>query len=118
MRPLPILRTRGQFLTVHRQGKRIGGKLLVLWVLRQPTPTGQRLGLTVSRRVGNAVCRNRVRRRLKELLRCHPQWMRAAYDHIVVAQPAAAWASTDQLEAELAELVGRWKRREPSLSTA
>jgi len=47
--------------------------------VREPEPTGPRIGFTVPRALGKAVARNRIKRRLREAVRCHldrlnPQW--------------------------------------------
>lgn len=59
----------------------------------------------VSRRVGKAVVRNRVRRRLREAMRSLP--LREGYDVVVTARPESAAASYQELRAELALLLRR-----------
>ena len=60
-----------------------------------------RVGITVSRRVGNAVVRNRVRRRTREILRHHRALLCSGYDLVVVAFPRAATASFAVFSEEL-----------------
>jgi ribonuclease P protein component len=68
--------------------------LLVLYVA--PNDLGSaRFGITVSGRVGKAVVRNRVRRRLREAVRVHVGQVRPGLDLVLVARPAivsATWA--------------------------
>ena len=66
-----------------------------------------RLGLTVDTKVGHAVVRNRVRRRLRESYRLHEDRFRQGYDIVVVARARAAGARYAQLETALLRLARR-----------
>jgi ribonuclease P protein component len=67
-----------------------------------------RLGITASRKVGNAVVRNRLKRRVREIFRRWPVRPELpALDLVVHLEPAAAKASFSQLAAELEDLLGR-----------
>lgn len=78
MAPVPQrLRRRAEFLRVAAKGRKAAVHGLVLQALPQPdSHAPARIGFTVTKKVGNAVVRNRTRRRLKEaarlLLREHP----------------------------------------------
>ena len=61
-----------------------------------------RLGLSVSRKVGKAVTRNAVRRRLREIFYSTPAEIPGAWDLVVSARPAAAEASLRELREEFA----------------
>lgn len=100
-----VLRS-AEFPRIERQGQRAGGTLLVVvGRLRRDGRPG-RVGLTVSKKVGGAVVRNRVRRRLKEIMRRHKEWLDAR-DLLVIARPEAAAATQVALQAELLDLVAR-----------
>ncbi len=61
-----------------------------------------RTGLTVSRKVGGAVQRNRVRRRLREIVRqVAPEGARAGYDYVVIARAAALTMGFDALRRDM-----------------
>lgn len=67
----------------------------------RPVP-GPRFGLTVTKKTGNAVERNRIRRRLREVLReLRPDWPVAALDVVVVARRGALSAPFDALMVDL-----------------
>ncbi len=73
-----------------------------------PNDVGRtRVGLTVSGRVGNAVVRNRVRRRLREALRARYAQLAAAMDLVVIARPASANATWADLNTALDKVLAR-----------
>ncbi len=65
----PRLQRRAEFLRVAGRGRKLATPGLVLQVLRRDDAEPARLGFTVTKKVGNAVVRNRTRRRLKEAAR-------------------------------------------------
>jgi ribonuclease P protein component len=61
-----------------------------------------RLGFTASKKVGNAVKRNRARRRLKEIARLHmPRLAKPGYDYVLIARPVAVGCPYDHLVQDL-----------------
>jgi ribonuclease P protein component len=81
-----------EFRRVYRDGTRCTGWLVVLHTC--PNGLGTiRLGLSVGRRFGGAVARNRLRRSLREAVRRHRPQIRAGVDIVVVPRAAAAGAA-------------------------
>jgi ribonuclease P protein component len=84
-----------EFERVYRQGRSKGNRYLVLYAFpRTEDDTaeredGPRLGLSVSRRVGGAVERNRVKRVLREAFWAEAERLPATSDYVVVARPDA-----------------------------
>ena len=67
-----------------------------------------RVGFTVSRQVGNAVVRNRVRRRLREVVRLTPpDKLRAGHDYVLIGRRAALDAPFTEIVHEFAAVLGR-----------
>ena len=78
-----------------------------------------RVGFTVSRKVGNAVVRNRVRRRLREVARLvMPDQASAALDYVLVGRQGALERDFAKLQQELVEALKRLKALAPSSSVA
>ncbi len=71
---------------------------------------GVRLGMTVSRKVGKAVARNRLRRRIRDFARLQPRDL-PPVDVVVHCRPGAAELSGEVLRRELAALWGELRRR-------
>lgn len=97
-----ILRSR-EFREIQRNGRRKAGRYVVL-VVRRGKQTWTRMGLTVSRKVGGAVIRNRVKRRLREIFRNHKATLPTGLDVVMIARSASAQASYQSLEQEILSL--------------
>ena len=84
------LRRRAEFLAVQSDGTKLHGRHVLAIAQRRPeaSPRG-RLGLTVTKKVGNAVVRNRIKRLLREWMRLHG-WVPAGWDLVLVAKDSAA----------------------------
>jgi ribonuclease P protein component len=88
------LRRRAEFLAVQAGGTKLHGRHVLAIAKRRgndaPGEDGRgRLGLTVTKKVGNAVVRNRIRRLLREWMRLHG-WVPAGWDLVLVAKDSAA----------------------------
>jgi ribonuclease P protein component len=66
-----------------------------------------KLGITVSKRVGNAVVRNGIKRRVREWFRHARLWLPGEKDIVVIARPAASALSGSAIAATLDQLAGR-----------
>jgi ribonuclease P protein component len=108
------LRRRSEFLAAAR-GAKLSRSAFVLQALPRVEPERARtigVGLTVTRKIGNAVTRNRARRRLREALRMVlPGPARSATDYVVIARAPALTCPFTSLRAELAGAIGQIARR-------
>jgi len=88
--PTASLRNSKAFRQVYQEGRHVADPLFVVYALKQNAPGEARLGLSVSKKVGNAVARNRIKRLVKESCRLHP--LPAGHDYVVVARKGSAEA--------------------------
>jgi ribonuclease P protein component len=100
-----------EFERVYRHGRSSANRHLVLYAFPNPATQGTRLGLSVSRKVGGAVQRNRVKRLLREAFSRAEQRLAPGQDVVVVARPDAGLLAERQglagVEASLSELINK-----------
>lgn len=89
-----------EFNEVKQKGATFHGKFFVLSVLNISATEPARTGFITSRRVGGAVKRNRVRRRLRELVRTSRPQLRAGFWIVLIARAAATRATWNELQEE------------------
>lgn len=96
-----------EFERVRNEGHTLRGSLLTLGALHVPGEKNFRVGFVTSRRIGAAVIRNRVRRRLREIVRRRQHEVVEGVWLVVVARPPAAAATSATLEKEWLRLARR-----------
>lgn len=90
------LLSRQEFLAVQERGAKVSSDCLLALFVRSAKP-GRRIGFTVSSKVGNAVVRNRVRRRLREIYRKRRETLPEGVDVVLIARASAAPADSERL---------------------
>ena len=86
----PRLSRSSDFQRIYRQGSSTASRFLVLYSFKRPAETGAegpRLGLSVSKKLGGAVVRNRVKRLLREAFQGCAGHLAEEYDLVVIARP-------------------------------
>lgn len=99
-----MLRHRKDFARLSAHGRTRADRLLVLHFLPNALDH-DRFGISTGKRLGGAVVRNRVRRRLRAILRGAPR-QGAGLDVLIVARPASREASFEELRGALERLLG------------
>lgn len=111
--PQPVrIKKRRCFLRATHNGKKFVAKTMILQTVPQNETSGMRLGFTVTKKIGHAVIRNRVRRRLKEVARyILPIEGVNGFDYVLVARKEAEEVSFDVLKRDLTYLLRLFKKR-------
>ena len=103
MRFSESLKKNKDFQLTYKKGKSYANRYLVMYV-RENGTFGNRLGLSVSKKVGNSVVRHRVTRLLRESYRLQEDHFRSGYDLIIIARASAKDKSYHEIESAVIHL--------------
>ena len=97
------LKKNDQFREVYKRGKSLANKYLVIYVLENNLEIN-RLGISVSKKVGNSVVRHHLARLIRESYRLHEDMFNSGLDIVVVARKSAANINYHDMESALLHL--------------
>ena len=97
------LKKNSDFQKVYRQGKSYANRYLVMYVLENGLDKN-RIGISVSKKVGNSVVRHRITRLVRESYRLHESVFNSGLDMVIIARPAAASIGYEEAESALLHL--------------
>lgn len=97
------LKKNRDFRTVYRDGKSYANRLLVMYTLKNDSDRN-RLGISVSKKVGNSVVRHHITRLVRESYRLHEEMFHSGWDIVVIARAGAKNASYHEIESALLHL--------------
>lgn len=97
------------YKNIYKIGRSVAGKYLVLYCNRGSSEN-TRYGFSISKKIGKAVVRNRVKRILREICRQNEQWFMRGYDYVVIPKKYAAEKSYHDLGEELFKLARKQKK--------
>lgn len=101
------IRKRRDFLRIQNRGHRLWGRQFIAYVRPSPTPRS-RLGITVSRKVGGAVQRNRIKRWVREAFRTQPELFSRPIDIVLIAKRGIDDFSLQTIREDLVRVVSRY----------
>lgn len=95
---------RGEFDAVYRAGKRFSSSHFTVFVRRNELAQN-RFGFSIKKALGGAVVRNRIRRRVREMVRCHRQEIPTGWDFVIHPKGSVAKAEFGVLTEELVRVL-------------
>ena len=95
---------RGEFDAVYRSGKRRSSSHFTAFFRANQLPVS-RFGFSIKKALGGAVVRNRIRRRIREIVRCHRMEIPAGWDIVIHPKSSVARAEFVALTADLVRLM-------------
>ena len=111
------LKKKYQFNYVYRVGKSVGGKLMVLYYCPSKN-VNVKVGISVSKKIGHAVVRNRSKRRIREAIYPYLSTLKPNFNVIVIAKNAIVDASFDAIKSELNYLLKKAKLKDVNEKSA
>ena len=105
MKRFPSIKKNSEFQQVYRNGKSYANKLLIMYISRSERPD-TRIGISVSKKVGNSVVRHHLVRLVRESFRLHKDEIETGLDIVVVARQMAKESDFKKIESAYLHLCG------------
>jgi ribonuclease P protein component len=94
-----------EFQRVFRQGKSFANRQLVIYYVKKPGQPHFRVGLSVGKKIGNAVTRNRIKRYLRTSFQELEDEIKHEYDYVVIARQPAKSMDLTEIKKSLVHLI-------------
>lgn len=106
MKHFHSIKKNADFQKVYRTGKSYANKLLIMYVMKTGEERPSRIGISVSKKVGNSVVRHHVTRLVRESFRLNEDKVKTGLDIVVVARAATKEAEFKKIESAYLHLCG------------
>ncbi|MEG0216218.1 MAG: ribonuclease P protein component [Hungatella sp.] len=107
MKHFNSIKKSSDFQVVYKMGKSYANRLLVMYVIHtQPEEAETRIGISVSKKVGNSVVRHHLTRLIRESFRLNKSIVETGLDIVIVARPAAKESDFKMIESAYLHLCG------------
>lgn len=101
------LKKNEQFQSVYKTGKSYANRYLVMYV-KENSLDINRIGISISKKVGNSIVRHRVTRLIRESYRLHESMFNSGLDMVIIARPGAAVVGYKETESALLHLARKF----------
>ncbi|WP_347548202.1 ribonuclease P protein component [Pseudalkalibacillus hwajinpoensis] len=101
------IKKNSEFQNVFKNGNSTANRQFVVYVLKRSDQPQFRIGLSVSKRIGNAVTRNRVKRLVRESFHQLSDQIKFPYDFVVIARKPASDMSFEEVKSSLMHVLNR-----------
>ncbi|MBD1379861.1 ribonuclease P protein component [Metabacillus arenae] len=92
------------FQKIFKQGKSMANRQFVIYLLDQPEEKEFRLGLSVSKKIGNAVTRNRIKRLIRQVFLEEKELLQNRKDYLIIARKPASEMGYEEVKKSLQHL--------------
>ena len=106
MKHFNSIKENSDFQKVYKTGKSYANRLLIMYVMRTEQENATRIGISVSKKVGNSVVRHHVTRLVRESFRLNKDKVKTGLDIVVVARATAKEAEFKKIESAYLHLCG------------
>ena len=113
MKRFPSIKKNREFQSIYRGGTSHANRLLVMYVTENEQGVN-RIGISVSKKVGNSVVRHHITRLIREIFRLNNDRIKAGVNIIVVARPGAKNSDYSHLESAYLHLCGLHNNKKES----
>lgn len=107
---IKTIKKNSEFKIIYKKGKSIAGAYLVLYRYKAKH-NEKKFGITISKKVGKAIIRNRIRRLIKEFIRLNLNIFENGYDYVIVSRVRAKDADYIAIKKNLLYLVRQHKKK-------
>ncbi|WP_428910285.1 ribonuclease P protein component [Niallia sp. Krafla_26] len=95
-----------EFQDIFKKGKSVANRQFVLYTLKQPEQAHFRIGLSVSKKIGNAVTRNRIKRYIRQVFHELDEQIHNEWDYIIIARKPTAEMDFFEVKQSLTHVLG------------
>ena len=100
------LKKNSDFQKVYNEGRSLADKTLVMYILPSADGQANRIGISVSKKIGNSVIRHRVKRLVRESFRLNADRLAKGFDIVVIARKNACGRGYREIESSFLKLCG------------
>jgi ribonuclease P protein component len=101
------LKKNSEFQRVYKESRSFANYILVCYVLKHPADPARRVGFSVSKKMGNAVKRNRIKRLLREAYRLNQHLLMDGMDLVIIPRVKTTDATYKEIEKGMVKLFAR-----------
>lgn len=105
MKPIVSLKKNADFQTVFNERQSVANRQFVVYLLKKEGQPYSRVGLSVSKKIGNAVTRNRIKRYIRETLQSFNNRFNEGYDCVIIARKPTAQMSLQETISSLTHVL-------------
>jgi ribonuclease P protein component len=117
MRKEQRVKKNSEFQEIFKKGTSVANRQFVLYILKKEEPQPFRIGLSVSKKIGNAVVRNKVKRYIRQVFLELKEEVKEGHDYLIIARKPAAEMDFHEVKKSLTHVLKKGKTFKRSSSS-